>query len=233
MSPTRDPSLGHSSLFGRLAFGLSWRYRAWRTRIAGMVLSRLPHDRVYHAAYFRMIDVEAAASAPAMAGVLVRRYRPASVVDIGCGGGALLAALGDLGVGELHGFDHARAARELAKERGLEVLDLDLEDPAASAPAPRCDLALSCEVAEHLPASHADRYVALLCRLGRVVVLTAATPAQGGTDHVNEQEPAYWIAKFATRGYRHDPEESRALSAEWLAAGAGPMYPENVMVFRP
>ena len=34
-----------------------------------------------------------------------------------------------------------------------------------------------------------------------VILFSAAIPGQGGTHHVNEQWPSYWIEKFAARGY--------------------------------
>jgi len=52
------------------------------------------------------------------------------------------------------------------------------------------DLAVSMEVAEHLPEQVSEPYIDLLTRLSRVVVFTAARPGLGGSDHVNEQLPA-------------------------------------------
>jgi hypothetical protein len=63
------------------------------------------------------------------------------------------------------------------------------------------DLVLCIEVAEHLPARRADSFVADLCRLGPVVVFSAAVPGQGGYGHVNEQWPAYWFTPFESAGY--------------------------------
>jgi hypothetical protein len=49
----------------------------------------------------------------------------------------------------------------------------------------------SFEVAEHIPERLEDRYVDMLCLLGNLIVISAATPGQGGMDHVNEQPHAY------------------------------------------
>jgi len=65
----------------------------------------------------------------------------------------------------------------------------------------RFDLALSVEVAEHLPEVAATSFVTSLTRLAPVVLFSAAMPGQGGTDHVNEQWPDYWAARFETLGY--------------------------------
>jgi len=59
----------------------------------------------------------------------------------------------------------------------------------------RYDLAVSLEVAEHLPASCAEAFVESLTNLAPVVFFSAAVPFQGGTTHVNEQWPEYgWIS---------------------------------------
>jgi hypothetical protein len=89
------------------------------------------------------------------------------------------------------------------------------------------------EVAEHLPARVAERYVGLLAGLAPVIVFTAAPPGQGGADHVNEQPPSYWIEKFSRRGFAHDEARSRAWRARWKASGkVQGWYYRNLMLFR-
>ncbi len=63
------------------------------------------------------------------------------------------------------------------------------------------DLALSLEVAEHLPGDAANEFVASLVRHAPTILFSAAIPGQGGTDHLNEQWPDYWAEKFAAHGY--------------------------------
>ena len=64
------------------------------------------------------------------------------------------------------------------------------------------DLAISLEVAEHLPARAGRRLVAELTRVAPIVLFSAAIPGQGGKGHVNEQWPAYWRALFNRHGFR-------------------------------
>ena len=60
------------------------------------------HDAVYDKAYYDA-DVEGAAAqaAPVMADTICRRFRPKTVIDVGCGTGALLAAFRELSCGVL------------------------------------------------------------------------------------------------------------------------------------
>src|SRR5262249_48198784 len=90
------------------------------------------------------------------------------------------------------------------RARGIIVTKFDIEQdiPISMLAGPRYDIAISLDVAEHLPEKVADRYVGLLCGLSSIVIFSAATPGQGGTDHVNEQPHSYWIEKFSACGYR-------------------------------
>ena len=63
------------------------------------------------------------------------------------------------------------------------------------------DLVVSLEVAEHLPHESAKQFVDSLVSLGPVILFSAAIPFQGGTNHINEQWPHYWLKLFQEQGY--------------------------------
>jgi SAM-dependent methyltransferase len=125
--------------------------------------------------------------------------QPAAVVDVGCGTGIWLAAFRDAGVAHIRGVDGDwvdRSALEVAQDAFTSA---DLSAPFDLGE--RFDLAVSLEVAEHLPPTSADGFIASLTALAPVVLFSAAIPWQGGTDHLNEQWPSYWADKFAAHGY--------------------------------
>jgi hypothetical protein len=66
-----------------------------------------------------------------------------------------------------------------------------------------------------------------------LVWFTAAQPGQGGTGHINEQPPAYWIARFRTLGYEYDANASDELRPA-LARGipSAPWLARNLLVLR-
>jgi hypothetical protein len=64
------------------------------------------------------------------------------------------------------------------------------------------DVAICLEVAEHLPPQSAELLIRSLSKLSRRVVFSAAIPGQGGTHHVNEQWPTYWMECFHRQGYQ-------------------------------
>ncbi len=125
--------------------------------------------------------------------------KPASVVDIGCGTGNWLAIAHELGVAEILGIDGSWVKGQLAIP-GENFLEHDLTTPLNLDR--RFDLALSLEVAEHLPASSARSFVQSLSDAADVVIFSAAIPGQGGRRHLNEQWPAYWAELFADLGYQ-------------------------------
>jgi len=185
------------------------------------------HDAIYDKYYYNDVDRFAIQSAVAIAESVMNEFRPANVVDVGCGTGALLTQFKKCHVSAL-GLERSAAAIKICGERNLEVFPFDLE--AVSEYAGRADVAICLEVAEHLPERFADRLVKLLCDISDHVVFTAATPGQGGTDHLNEQPHEYWIEKFSRRGFNHDVEISGAWRRAWQARTAS-FYSDNIMVF--
>ena len=65
----------------------------------------------------------------------------------------------------------------------------------------RFDLAMSLEVAEHLPYYRSGSFVADLVKLSDVILFSAALPYQGGTEHINEQWLEFWAILFRRHRY--------------------------------
>lgn len=148
-------------------------------------------------------DQQAAGSTSSASVVLplvLELLHPRSLVDVGCGIGTWAKVASDLGIETVIGIDG-----DYARGAGLQIPDSSFvaADLAQSVPAlpQRCDLAISLEVAEHLPPARADGFVADLCGLADVVLFSAAIPAQLGTDHINLQPQAWWAERFRSHGY--------------------------------
>ncbi|MDZ4861367.1 MAG: class I SAM-dependent methyltransferase [Candidatus Hydrogenedentes bacterium] len=226
--------------------GIQGSIRVWLKRSAkrclGLALSPaqihrlrsivLPHDSIYNADYFnRDIEPPAAESAPTIAACILDDLAPQEVIDVGCGSGALLHALQQGGCEGL-GLEYAEAGLNFCRQRELNVRKFDIERDQLHETR-SFDVAISMEVAEHLPPSSADRYVGLLTSLSDVVVFTAAMPAQGGTDHVNEQPREYWVGKFGSHDFSLDQSLSSTWQVKWKESGkVQSWYYDNLMVFR-
>lgn len=126
-------------------------------------------------------------------------YRPSSIIDFGCGVGSWLYAAEQLGVDQLAGLDGEWVSEQQLLSEKMDFYPVDFERVESFDR--RCDLALSVEVAEHIDALHADRFVGLICSASDLVIFGAAIPFQGGEQHINEQPQSYWVDKFASHGF--------------------------------
>jgi hypothetical protein len=123
-----------------------------------------------------------------------------SIVDIGCGSGGWLAAAEQLGFSVLVGYDGPWAHPAKYTTANIDFRPVNLETCTFEHDR-RYDLAMSLEVAEHLPESRADVIVNLLCAASDVVLFGAAIPMQGGYHHIHERAQSYWLEKFRARSY--------------------------------
>lgn len=115
------------------------------------------------------------------------------VVDVGCGEGVWTAVFAEhgcdvVGVDGVH-VDQSRLQIPVERFRALDIQHQRVTDLKA-------DLAVSLEVAEHLSSPRAMTFVEDLCSIADIVLFSAAIPGQGGTGHVNEQWPEYWVELF-------------------------------------
>ena len=158
--------------------------------------------------------------------IVIELLKPSSIADVGCGSGHWLAAASELGVTNVLGVDG-----DWVKESQLAIppekfVAHDLSTPLKLGR--RFDLALSLEVAEHLPESAAGTFIHNLCSAADVVLFSAAIPGQGGRHHVNEQWPAYWADLFQDAGYHcYDVLRPRI----WNNPRVAWYYAQNCMIF--
>ena len=131
--------------------------------------------------------------------LIAELLHPSSVVDVGCGQGEWLRVFAEQGVSDYQGIDGDHVADDQLLIPSERFRRHDLQQPLNLGR--RFDVALSLEVAEHLPARSAESFVRTLAGLAPAVVFSAAVPGQGGVHHVNEQWPWYWKELFAREGY--------------------------------
>jgi SAM-dependent methyltransferase len=155
-------------------------------------------SRSYDAEFYHELE-ETRDSARVILPVVVELLHPGSIVDLGCGAGHWLAAAIEIGITDVQGIEGEWIlGAELAIPRD-QLLIHDLTKPLHVGR--KFDLALSLEVAEHLPASAAALLVKSICASADRVLFSAAVPGQGGRHHLNEQWPSYWANLFAAEGY--------------------------------
>jgi SAM-dependent methyltransferase len=99
-------------------------------------------------------------SARLFLGYLFTRWVPNSVVGVGCGRGTLLAACKELGAKRLVGFDSSWVTQDMMLDPAIEFRSVNLADEGVVTGS--YDLALSMEVAEHLPLAASDKFISTL-----------------------------------------------------------------------
>lgn len=135
-------------------------------------------------------------SAQVVVPIVMDLLQPTSVIDFGCGEGLWLSVFAQHGC-KVTGVDGGNGRLAIPSETFLRY-DLSTGPEFHVG---LHDLVVCLEVAEHLPAARAEWLVDLLCDHADVVLFSAAIPGQGGTGHVNERWPSYWVEKFERRGY--------------------------------
>jgi SAM-dependent methyltransferase len=152
-------------------------------------------SKKYDDRFFTELEANSYKSAKAVLPVLYQFIQPRSVVDVGCGTGTWLKVWDeDLQVKDYLGVEGPYVKPEMLKVAADKVVFKDLKE--FFDPGRRFDLAMSMEVAEHLPDASANQFIRNLTSLSDIVLFSAAVPDQQGTYHINEQYPEYWARHF-------------------------------------
>ena len=182
------------------------------------LISTMFGSGIYSDSYYTQVEDSERASVEVIARWIINTIDPKRVIDIGCGPGHLIEALARRGT-HILGVDYSAAARQRVAQRGLPFQTFDLTDPDARIPGAPWDMAVCCEVAEHLDARHADTFVKHLASASDTIFLTAAEVGQGGLNHVNEQPNSYWVDKFAECGFEFDQRLTKEARANFVENG--------------
>ena len=141
------------------------------------------------------------------------RFRPSSVLDVGCGLGAYLKLFSDSGADVLgvDGFDWSRH-HYISRE---EYLQADLARNALSL-SNSYSVAIFVQVVEHLPI---ERSLAIIDEISsatmEAIVFSAAQPDQPGISHITLREPEFWLARFRENGW--EPDVAGTISLRMLS----------------
>lgn len=126
----------------------------------------------------------------------VLNHRACSVLDVGCGAALFVLRLRQLGF-DARGIDASAGAIASAEEDLIQRGLVQQANLTTYEPDEVYDAVICTEVAEHLPEQYADTLVSLIRKMEpSTIIWSAASPGQGGTDHVNLKPPWYWLDKF-------------------------------------
>ncbi|WP_426420540.1 methyltransferase domain-containing protein [Bradyrhizobium genosp. A] len=149
--------------------------------------------------FFESIERGSIVSAKCFADFIVPLLDITSVLDVGCGRGAWLREWRNSGVTIARGVDgpYVREDSLLIPATDFRAIDLSQRFNIGE----RYDLVTCLEVAEHLPPSSSMELINSLVAHSELILFSAATPGQGGENHINERPLSFWQAAFAKHGY--------------------------------
>ncbi|MDR2471662.1 MAG: class I SAM-dependent methyltransferase, partial [Treponema sp.] len=149
-----------------------------------------------------------------------------SAVDFGCGVGTWLAALQEMGVKEIKGYDGPWVNKNMLMIPPEYFIEVELDKRVFVDK--KYDVAISLEVAEHLPPDSAELFIESIVQASDIILFAAAIPFQGGTNHINEQWPDYWSGIFSKNGYIAVDCLREQI---WNEANVEWWYKQNIIVF--
>ena len=190
-------------------------------------------SKIYNEEFYDLQSEESYQSALIILDVLKRKLEGKvtldSIIDFGCGVGSWLAAAKEVGFKHVCGTDGEYVPKDRLMIKQDEFLPNDLSAPSrVIIPEEKFDLAMSLEVAEHLPEEVASDFVAKLASTSDIVLFSAAIPYQGGHGHVNENWLEYWIQKFNDHSFKLLDIIRQEI---WDSSEVAWWYKQNVVVF--
>lgn len=158
-----------------------------------------------------------------LADALVELFADATVVDLGCGVGKYVTYLQESGI-DCDGYDGNKSVERFTF--GV-CKSWDLTTPRTLER--KYDWVLSLEVAEHIPAEHEKTYIQnLVSNSMEGIVLSWATPDQGGDGHVNGKDRDDVIYLLSLHGFEVDEEWTGYLQTNATLS----WFKKNIIVFR-
>jgi 2-polyprenyl-3-methyl-5-hydroxy-6-metoxy-1,4-benzoquinol methylase len=161
--------------------------------------------------------------------ILYKEFKPKKVIDFGCGPGIFIKEFEKKGVKVL-GIDGSMAAKEKAVIDKEKIIIKDLRNEVNIKG--KFDLTICFEVAEHIDNKYSEILVKNVTKNSKTVLFTAAKKGQGGMDHINEQDPEFWIDLFKKQKFEFQEELTKKLKKEMKEQKVLWWIPENIMVFK-
>lgn len=178
---------------------------------------------IYDNFFYSHVDEGALRSAEYVVPLMKEVISAKSLLDVGCGFGAWVHTWKKYGIDDVVGVDYLLENPLMAE--GL-YFSADLSKPLDLGR--KFDLITCLEVAEHLSPSSTVVLLDNISRHSDAVFFSAASPGQGGLNHINEQPLRYWMDKFAEMGYNaFDPLRPELVKIR----GIEPWYRYNLILF--
>lgn len=161
--------------------------------------SPVAHSYAYDETFYRYLQDGAIRSAQLVIPLVTKHLRMESVLDVGCGAGAWLAEYEKHGIPTCVGVDGDYVTESSLLISPASFIARNISQPFDLGR--HFDLVQCLEVGEHIEHDASRTLIANLVKHGDCILFSAATPGQGGENHMNEQPYEFWRALFAEHEY--------------------------------
>jgi SAM-dependent methyltransferase len=182
--------------------------------------------QVYNESFYSRQRHQSLESAKVIVPIVLELTKPRSVVDVGCGLGTWLSIFRQHGVEDVLGLDGDYIDRKQLLVNASQFRAIDLSRGFRLER--QFDLAVSLEVGEHLPLESAASFVDSIAGLAPCVLFSAGLPFQGGTNHINEQWPEFWVEHFSRNRF---VVIDCIRQQVWRRREVQPCYAQNSFIF--
>ncbi len=176
--------------------------------------------------FYNSIQEDSQTSAKEISPLVLKFIQPKSIVDVGCGVGTWLSVFKEFGIKDCLGIDGDHIDKKKLQIPLEDFLLFNFKKPLKIDK--QFDLVMSLEFAQYLPSEYAETFIDSITKLGSVILFSAAIPSQGGTGHLNEQWPSYWVQHFQRNKYLVIDCLRKEI---WNKKNVAPWYAQNILIF--
>jgi cyclopropane fatty-acyl-phospholipid synthase-like methyltransferase len=164
----------------------------------------------------------------------IEKYKPETLLDIGCGIGSYLESAKKHGLKDIYGIDISEAAKKYTPEEIQYYIEYEDCTKPLSFFGRTFDVVISFETAEHIDPEGTRQFVKnLVDATGKYLLFSAAPPGQDGCGHINCQTKEYWIGQFVfNHKLNYGNVMTKIISDEWRKLGAPNYICDNLIVFK-
>ncbi|NJD60320.1 MAG: hypothetical protein C3F13_17370 [Anaerolineales bacterium] len=143
---------------------------------------------------------------------IILDLHPGSVLDVGCGSGALVRALRQRGVDAWGTDDPGTSIQAFIPEFQAFCQLASVLEPL---PQSHYDLIVCIDVLEHVSNEHTAQVVENLCSHADQILFSCIPLEVGAGPHANVQPPEAWAEIFYRFGFQHDLDYDSSFIAPW------------------
>jgi len=177
--------------------------------------------------FYDKLEKEVLKSSKVLTPLIVNKYNPKSILDIGCGNGIWLKSFENCGINDYLGTDGNYVTEDIFRANFSKFIPKNLETEVNFNQ--KFDLVLSLEVGEHISQNSSETFIKSICNHSDLIIFSAAIPGQKGTHHINENLQSYWAGLFKKNGY-YPYDEIRPLI--WYNPHILFWYRQNIIVYK-